>query len=92
IIPNAKKFVKNLAFIREMDKIGFDLTYKQDEDDDLIYGVRTFQLSSGRFKVNWMGGELYSVRDIGKAALAQRLNPKDKKWSFNIGNQDFLDV
>ena len=35
---------------------------------------------------------LYSVRDIGKAALAQRLNPKDKKWSFNICNQDFLDV
>jgi hypothetical protein len=92
IIPNAKKFVKNLAFIREMDKIGFDITYKEDEDDELLYAVRTFQLSSGKFKVNWLGGELYSVRDIGKAALAQRLNPKDKKWSFNIGNQDFLDV
>jgi hypothetical protein len=75
-----------------MDKIGFDITYKEDEDDELLYAVRTFQLSSGKFKVNWLGGELYSVRDIGKAALAQRLNPKDKKWSFNIGNQDFLDV
>ena len=92
IIPNAKKFVKNLAFIREMDKIGFDLTYKEDEDDELLYVVRTLQLSSGKFKVNWLGGELYSVRDIGKVALAQRLNPKDKKWSFNISNQDFLDI
>ena len=92
IIPNAKKFVKNLAFIRDMDKIGFDLVYKEDEDDELLYAIRSFQISSGKFKVNWLGGELYSVRDIGKTSLAQRLNPKDKKWSFNIGNQDFLDV
>jgi len=92
IIPNAKKFVKNLAFIRDMDKIAFDLVYKEDEDDELLYAIRSFQISSGKFKVNWLGGELYSVRDIGKASLAQRLNPKDKKWSFNIGNQDFLDV
>lgn len=92
IIPNAKKFVKNLAFIRDMDKIGFDIVYKEDEDNELLYAIRSFQISSGKFKVNWLGGELYSVRDIGKASLAQRLNPKDKKWSFNIGNQDFLDV
>jgi hypothetical protein len=92
IIPNAKKFVKNLAFIRDMDKIGFELSYKEDDDNELLYVVRSFQISSGKFKVNWLGGELYSVRDIGKASLAQRLNPKDKKWSFNIGNQDFLDV
>lgn len=92
IIPNAKKFVKNLAFIRDMDKIGFELSYKEDDDNELLYVVRSFQISSGKFKVNWLGGELYSVRDIGKASLSQRLNPKDKKWSFNIGNQDFLDV
>ena len=89
IIPNAKKFVKNLAFIREMDKIGFDLTYKEDEDDELLYAVRTFQLSSGKFKVNWLGGELYSVRDIGKAAFL-RLNLKIKNGHLILVIKIFL--
>ena len=92
IIPSAKRFVKNLAFIKDMDKIGFDLTYKEDEDDELLYAVRTFQLSSGKFKVNWLGGEGGTIRDIGKAALAQRLDVRNKKWTFNIPNSDFLDI
>lgn len=92
IIPNAKKFVKNLSFIREMDKITFDLNYKVSDDDDYLYEVRSIQLSSGKFKVSWMTGELYSVRDITKAMLAKILNPVEKKWEFNITNSDFLDI
>ena len=33
IIPSAKRFVKYLAFIKDMDKIGFDVSYKESPDD-----------------------------------------------------------
>ncbi len=92
IIPNAKKFVKNLSFIREMDKIAFDITYRVSDEDDDLYEVRSLQLSSGKFKVNWMTGELYSVRDITKQMLNKILDPNGKKWEFNITNSDFLDI
>ena len=92
IIPSAKKFVKNLAFIKDMDKIGFDVSYKESPDDDSLYIARGLQISSGKFKVNWLGGEGGTIRDIGKAALAQRLDVRNKKWTFNIPNSDFLDI
>jgi len=92
IIPNAKKFVKNLNFIREVDKIKIDINYKVNEEDELIYDVRTFIISSGKFKVNWMGGEEYSIRDITKEQLKKTLNPSLKRWSFNLSNQDFTDI
>lgn len=92
IIPSAKRFVKNLAFIKDMDKIGFDVNYKESPDDDSLYLARGIQISSGKFKVNWLGGENGIVRDISKAALAQRLDVRNKKWKFNIPNSDFLDI
>jgi hypothetical protein len=92
IIPNAKKFVKNMAFIKDMDKINFDITYKPSPDDSDLYIVRSLHISSGKFKVNWLGGEGYEVRDIDKHTLSQRLDLRNKKWSFTIGTSDYLDI
>ena len=92
IIPSAKRFVKNLAFIKDMDKIGFEVAYKESPDDDSLYLARGLQISSGKFKVNWLSGEGGTIRDIGKVALAQRLDVRNKKWTFNIPNSDFLDI
>jgi hypothetical protein len=75
-----------------MDKIAFDVTYKESPDDDSLYLARGLQVSSGKFKVNWLGGEGGTIRDIGKAALAQRLDVRNKKWTFNVQNNDFLDI
>lgn len=92
IIPSAKKFVKNLQFLRDMDKLVFDLNYKESPDDEEVFVVRSLQIASGKFKVNWLGGEGGTIRDIPKHALAQRLDTKNKKWEFSIANSDFLDV
>jgi hypothetical protein len=92
VIPSAKKFVKNLQFLRDMDKLAFDLNYKESSDDEDLLIVRSLQISSGKFKVNWLGGEPGTIRDISKQALAQRLDIKQKKWSFNITNSDFIDI
>lgn len=89
IIPNCKKFVKNLSFIKDLDKIDFELNCR-DEDD--LLSVRSFKISSGKFKVNWMGGDSANIRDINKTNLDRLLDISNKKWSFNIQNEDFLDI
>lgn len=92
IIPNAKKFVKNLQFLREVNNVSLDIQYKESPDDDSLYLARSFQIISGKFKVNWLGGESYDVRDIDKVMLSQRLDLKLKKWSFKINSSDFSDI
>lgn len=92
IIPNCKKFVKNLQFMRENSNISFEIQYKESPDDDELYLARAFQLVSGKFKVNWLAGEHYEMRDIDKNSLNQRLDLSNKKWSFKIGNSDFSDI
>lgn len=89
IIPNCKKFVKNLSFIKELDKIDFELNCR--EEDELM-SVRSFKISSGKFKVTWMGGDSSSIRDINKTNLDRLLDINNKKWSFNIDNSDFIDI
>ncbi len=92
IIANSKKFVKNLGFIKDSDKVTMEITYKESQDDDSIMNARSFQIVSGKFKVNWLAGEHYEMRDINKTVLKQRLDLKNRKWSFDINNSDFLDV
>lgn len=92
IIVNAKKFVKNLNFIKESDKITFEITYKESPDDETIMNGRSLQVVGGKLKVNWIAGEHYELRDINKSALAQRLNLKNRKWSFSVNKSEFTDV
>jgi hypothetical protein len=92
VIPNCKKFVKNLSFLSTDNDINFDINFKESPDDEELYLARSFQITSGKFKVNWLGGEQYEMRDIDKVSLNQRLDLRNKKWSFSINNKDFLDI
>jgi hypothetical protein len=92
IIANAKKFVKNLNFIKDSEKITFEISYKESPDDETIMNGRSLQVVGGKLKVNWIAGEHYEMRDINKGALAQRLNLKNRKWNFNINKSEFSDI
>lgn len=92
IIANAKKFVKNLNFIKESESVIMEITYKESPDNDLIMNARSIQIVGGKLKVNWLAGEHYEMRDINKSILDQRLNLKNRKWSFSISKSDFSDV
>lgn len=92
ILPNSKKFVKNLNFIKENKKITLEVNYKQSADDDNTLNARSIQIVGGKLKVNWLTGEHYEVRDINKNILKQRLDLKNRKWSFNILKSDFNDI
>ena len=92
IIANAKKFVKNLNFIKESEKITLDISYKESPDDESLMNARSLQVVGGKLKVNWISGEHYEMRDINKVALSQRLNLKNRKWAFVIEKSDFSDV
>jgi hypothetical protein len=92
IIANSKKFVKNLGFIKSSDKITIEINCKESPEDDSIMNTRSIQVVGGKLKVNWLAGERYEMKDINKTVLEQRLNLKNRKWSFKLDNQDFLDV
>lgn len=92
IIANSKKFVKNLGFIKSSDKITIEINCKESPEDDSIMNARSIQVVGGKLKVNWLAGERYEMKDINKTVLEQRLNLKNRKWSFKLENQDFLDV
>jgi hypothetical protein len=92
IIANAKKFVKNLNFIKDSEKIIFEISYKESPDDDTVMNARSIQVVGGKLKVNWIAAEHYEMRDINKTALKQRLDLKFRKWFFNIEKSDFSDV
>lgn len=92
VIANAKKFVKNLNFIKDSDKITFEISYKESPDDETIMNGRSLQVVGGKLKVNWLSGENFEIRDINKTDLKQRLDLKGRKWNFSINKSDFLDV
>jgi len=92
IIANSKKFVKNLSFIKSSDKITIELNCKESPEDETVMSTRSIQVVGGKLKVNWLAGERYEMKDINKTVLGQRLNLKNRKWSFKLEKQDFLDV
>jgi hypothetical protein len=92
IITSAKKFVKNLAFIKQTEKIQMEVTHKFVDDEDSVSDARLVQIKNGKFKLQIQTGENSEIRDLNKSALSQRMNLKNKKWSFNISNSDFNDV
>ncbi len=93
ILPNAKKLVKNLQFLKGSEKINIEFTYKESQDDDTLMSARSMQVTGNKLKINWIAAEHYEMRDnISKTALKQRLDTKYKKWSFQINKSDFSDV
>jgi hypothetical protein len=69
-----------------------DVSYKQSPDDENIMNARAIKITGGKLKINWVGGEQYEMRDITKTQLDQRLDLKNRKWSFSICKADFLDI
>jgi hypothetical protein len=91
VIANAGKFVKNLKFLSECEKIDMTLSYKGIAEDR-VANARSIQISGGKLKINWMAAESYEIKDIKKEFLEQRLNLRNRKWSFTIDNSDFSDI
>lgn len=92
IIVNAKKFVKNLNFLRDSEKLTIDITHKPSPDDEQLLLARSIQINGGRLKVNWIAGEQFEMRDIDKTVLSDRLNLTYRKWNFVIEQADFSDI
>jgi hypothetical protein len=92
IIANSKKFVKNLNFLLQSENVTMEFSYKESPDDDSIMNARSIQVVGGKLKVNWLSGERYEMRDINKDVLKQKLDIKNRKWSFRLSNQEFTDV
>ena len=92
IILNAKKFVKNLNFLKESEKVTIEITHKESQEDDSIMDARALQIVGGKLKVNWIGGEHYEIKDMNKQKLEQGLHLKNSRWSFTITKNDFSDI
>jgi hypothetical protein len=92
IILNAKKFVKNLNFLKENEKVTIEITHKESQEDENIMDARALQIVGGKLKLNWIGGEHYEIKDMNKSKLDQGLNLKNSRWSFNITKSDFTDI
>lgn len=92
VIVNGKKFVKNLNFIKLSDKVTFEISYKESQDNDNIMCARSIMFSGGKLKVNWISGEHYEMRDMNKEILNNKLDIKYRKWFFNISQSDFSDI
>lgn len=92
VVTNSSKLVKNLEFLKESKTISMSVNYKPSPDDDSVMVARNIQITGGKLKVNWPAGERYEVRDINKTVLKQRLDLKNRKWSFTMTNSQFIDV
>ncbi len=92
VILNAKKFVKNLNFLKENEKVTIEITHKESQEDEDIMDARALQIVGGKLKINWIGGEHYEIKDMNKSKLDQGLNLKNSRWSFNITKSDFTDI
>ena len=92
VILSAKKFVKNLNFLRDSEKLTIDITHKPSPDDDSLLFARSIQINGGRLKVNWIAGEQFEVRDIDKTVLTERLSLSYRKWNFVIDKADYSDI
>ena len=92
VILEGKKFVKNLEFLQSNEKITFEISYKQNHDDDDVMDARAIQLVGGKLKINLMAGEHYEIRDMNKTSLLKGLDLKNKKWDFSIKREDYLDI
>lgn len=92
IIPNAKKFVKNLNFTKDSEKIILEISSKVDPDNENILLGRSLQVVGDKIKINWMSGENYEMRDIDKSFIETKLDLIYRKWFFIITKSEFTDV
>jgi hypothetical protein len=92
VVVNSVNLVKNLNFIKDEKNLKLVLTCKKSPDDDEIMFARSLQFLGGRIKIISICGERAELRDINKTVLAQRLNLKNKKWSFSLTREQYRDI
>lgn len=90
VVTSAKKFVKNLSFLKG-DKITAEISYKESDEGDIGF-CRGLTITAGKLKVKLEPGEPSVVRDITKSALDARLNLKNRKWAFSLEKEEFGDI
>jgi hypothetical protein len=90
IVANAKRYVKNLSFIKKSEKIKLEVDYR--EDDEGNYQTRFINIKNGKLKIGLQAGENFEIKDITKEALEKRLDIKNEKWSFKVSSSDFNDI
>ena len=87
VISGSKKFVKSLGFIKKESPIVCVLNYR--EDDSGVFLGRFFEIKNQKLKLSQSCGEETEIRDIPKESLNHKLNPKNRKWGFEISKEDF---
>jgi hypothetical protein len=90
IITSAKRFVKNMSFIKKDHKIEMMIIHKAENDNNSE--ARSVQIKNDKFKLNIETGETSEIKEITKEQLNKRLDLKNKNWSFRIKNSDFNDI
>jgi hypothetical protein len=90
IIMNAKKFVKNIGFVKVSDKIKCKLSYKVFDDDTTE--VRSFQLTNGKLKLSVETSNRGEIKNITKEQFNNILDVDKSEWDFNINASDFNDI
>ena len=91
VITSAKKFIKNIAFIKKTEKINMEVDFRDTEDDDIKI-ARFIQIKNGKLKISLQGGEPSEIRDINKDVLSKRVDIKNSTWSFKVNVSDFKDI
>ena len=91
IISGAKRFVKNLGFIKSNEKILMTVDYRQNDDEESNI-ARFLQIKNGKLKIALQGGEPSEIRDISKSVLSKRVDTKNSKWNFKIPKSEFQDI
>ncbi len=90
IIPNAKKFVKNLKFIDTKSTINLSLKTKPLSEGGLE--VRGIEIKNKKLKIKWMTAEQYEMKNIEYPSLMTLLDIKNQRLSFDVSRSDFEDI
>lgn len=90
VLLGGKKFTKNLAFFEYKEKTKLILQFRDNPENENIKNVKTLTVSDSTLKITTIGDQPNRLREINKAVLQQRFNPKSANWSFTL-NCDALD-
>jgi hypothetical protein len=90
IILSAKKFVKNIGFVKLDKEIKCDISYRV--FDDGCSEVRKFTFKNDKLKLNIQTGDRNEVKNITKDQMNATLDPNKKEWDFNVSTSDFNDI
>lgn len=92
IITDSSKLLKSLNFLDRTKQILADIVCEQSPEDKNTKLVRSVLFSNGKLKINHIGGEAGSIKDINKNLIESRLDPKNSIWNFSLKIEDFISI